>query len=224
MIVELPRLDAAPQPDAGAPANLDHPMRRVTEAVVDGSASWTHERTVQVAAVFDDLAAGWEERIGGGGHLSALVDALDRGEVTGSGAIEVGSGTGAATATLAARFATVVAVDLSLEMLRRAPADVGPRVLADAAQLPLADGWADVVVLLNVFLFPAEVDRVLDPRGAVVWVSSIGPAHAHLPAGGRGGAGAPRSLGRRVVGSRRGHLVRASPRPVLVTVRPCATS
>ena len=31
------------------------------------------------------------------------------------------------------------------------------------------------VVLINAFLFPAEVDRVLAPDGVVVWVNSSGP-------------------------------------------------
>ncbi len=59
-------------------------------------------------------------------------------------------------------------------MLRLAPADVGHRVLADGSRLPLAAGAADAVVLVNCFLFPDEVDRVLAPDGVVVWVNSSG--------------------------------------------------
>ena len=55
-------------------------------------------------------------------------------------------------------------------------------MLADGARLPLADGAADAVVLVNCFLFPAEVDRVLAPDGVVVWVnSSGGETPIHLP-------------------------------------------
>ena len=43
-----------------------------------------------------------------------------------------------------------------------------------APACPLADGVADAVVLVNCFLFPAEVDRVLGPDGVVVWVNSSG--------------------------------------------------
>jgi ubiquinone/menaquinone biosynthesis C-methylase UbiE len=60
-------------------------------------------------------------------------------------------------------------------MLVRAPDGPGLRVQADAAQLPVHDGAFDAVVLINMFLFPAEVARVLAPGGAVVWVNSSGP-------------------------------------------------
>ena len=42
------------------------------------------------------------------------------------------------------------------------------------AQLPLADDSADVVLMINMLLFPAEVDRVLRPDGHVVWVNTLG--------------------------------------------------
>ena len=59
---------------------------------------------------------------------------------------------------------------------------MGLRVQADGACLPVPDGFADAVVLVNAFLFPHEVDRVLAPGGALVWVSSIGPrTPIHLP-------------------------------------------
>src|SRR3546814_8417008 len=68
-------------------------------------------------------------------------------------------------------------------MLRRAPADAGLRVLGDGARLPLADGSLDAVVLINAFLFPREVHRLLGPRGVVVWVNSSGTeTPIHLPA------------------------------------------
>ena len=38
------------------------------------------------------------------------------------------------------------------------------------------DDAFDAVVLMNAFLFPSEVDRVLRTDGVVVWVSSIGPS------------------------------------------------
>ena len=47
-------------------------------------------------------------------------------------------------------------------------------VLADGSVLPLRDGSASAVVLVNCFLFPAEVDRVLRRDGVVVWVNSSG--------------------------------------------------
>jgi hypothetical protein len=77
----------------------------------------------------------------------------------------------------------VLSVDLSLEMLRQAPSEPGWRVQADASRLPLGDGAAAAVVLVNAFLFPGEVDRVLAPDGLVLWVNSSGErTPIHLPA------------------------------------------
>ena len=68
----------------------------------------------------------------------------------------------------------LASIDLSLEMLVRAPAEPAHRVQADASILPVADASVDVLVLCNAFLFPAEADRVLSPEGVVVWVNSRG--------------------------------------------------
>jgi hypothetical protein len=72
------------------------------------------------------------------------------------------------------RFPEVVALDLAYEMLRRTPAGPAHRVQADAHHLPVATGSVDALVLVNMFLFPAEVERVLAPHGALVWVNSRG--------------------------------------------------
>ena len=55
-------------------------------------------------------------------------------------------------------------------------ADPGPgaRVRADCCELPVPDASVDAVVLVNMLLFPAEVDRVLAAGGCVVWVNSSG--------------------------------------------------
>ena len=66
----------------------------------------------------------------------------------------------------------VAAMDLSLEMLRHAPT-TAPRVQADASSLPLAAGTVGVLVAVNMFLFPLEVDRVLAAGGVLLWVSSL---------------------------------------------------
>ena len=48
--------------------------------------------------------------------------------------------------------------------------------------LPVADAPLDVVLMINMFLFPAEVDRVLPPGGHVVWVNTLGDqTPIHLP-------------------------------------------
>ena len=102
--------------------------------------------------------------------------------------LDLGAGTGAATAALRDRFrkARVVAVDLAPGMLREAARHQRlfrrfDRVLADAAQLPFADASVDVAysnLMLQWFVDPArvffELARVLRPGGLLVF-SSFGP-------------------------------------------------
>jgi SAM-dependent methyltransferase len=180
MITELPVLVPPPAELIGD-GNDDHPMRKVTRQVAF-EGGWDAERAAKVAELFDGLAPEWHTRWSAE-RLDALTDALDRGEVAGRVCLELGSGTGFATAILAARFSSTVAMDLSLEMLRHAPADAAPRAQADASRLPLAAGAVDVLVAVNMLLFPAEFARVLAPDGALVWVNSLGDrTPIHLPA------------------------------------------
>ncbi|MDP9386678.1 MAG: methyltransferase domain-containing protein [Actinomycetota bacterium] len=172
--------------DPGRPelAGPDHPVRLVTRQVAFEAGSWTPERAHEVAAMFDEAAGAWDERAHAR-RLEPLEDALARGgRFPDRPCLEVGSGTGLATSLLAARFSPVMAVDLSAAMLARAGGRSPLRLRADASALPVADGRAGVVVLVNMFLFPAEVDRVLAPDGVVVWVNTLGDATPiHLPAG-----------------------------------------
>jgi SAM-dependent methyltransferase len=155
-------------------ADEAHPMRTVTRQVAFEPGGWTAERRQKVAELFDALAPTWHERDVTVRH-DGLLDALERGGPFADGAcLELGAGVGIFTADLAAAFGTVVALDVSAKMISRIDAAVAPRVLADSARLPFPDASAAVVVLVNMFLFPAEVDRVLRPDGAVVWVSALG--------------------------------------------------
>jgi len=177
----LPRLDTLPpdRPEAGGP---DHPMRKVTrEVAFEGG--WSAERARKVAELFDGLAAEWHTRMKDE-RWEPLRDALARGGVPAGGrCIELGAGTGHASRELVARYPSLVVVDLSREMLRQRAAGLGLPVRADAARLPFRDGAADVLVLANMLLFPAEVVRILAPRGALVWVNSLGDrTPIHLPA------------------------------------------
>jgi SAM-dependent methyltransferase len=180
--VTVRRLDRVDEPvpseGIGGP---DHPMRRVTRQVAFDPAGWDADRAAKVAALFDDLAGEWHTR-GGPARDALLVDALDRGEVSGHRGLELGSGVGMASPLLAARFDVVVATDLSAEMLRLAPAEP-PRVRADAQHLPFPGGAFDVVVLQNMLLFPLEMERIVAPGGCLVWVNSVGDrTPIHLPA------------------------------------------
>ena len=158
-------------------------MRKVTRAVAFGG-EWTRERATKVAALFDSMAATWSADHDDAERYAPLDDAYDRGDVPAGRCLELGSGTGLGTRTLAERHqGSDIALDLAADMLRHAPAEYGPRVQADAAALPVADRGVDVVVLVNALLFPLEVDRVLAPEGAVVWINTVGDqTPIHLPA------------------------------------------
>ncbi len=162
----------------------DHPMRIMTRRAAGlHPGPWDDHARDEVAAFFDTLAPEWHTRTSPE-RDAVVADALERG-VGGHGGdlcVELGSGIGAYTPALADRWRRVLATEVSLEMLRLAPGEVGHRILADGARLPLADGSTDAVVLVNCFLFPAEVDRVLGPAGRVVWVNSSGAdTPIHLP-------------------------------------------
>jgi len=160
---------------AGGP---DHPMRIATRRAAGLDAGgWTGELRNQVEGFFDGLAGEWHTRTSPQ-RTAVVMDALSRGLGAPDSpvgiAVEVGSGIGTYSHLLAERFATVVAIDLSLAMLKRAPIGPAHRVQADGARLPMGDSSAAAIVLINAFVFPAEVDRVLSPGGALVWVNSSG--------------------------------------------------
>ena len=177
MITELPvEVPGEGEPPSGL--GSDHPMRQVTRAVAFEADGWTEERRAQVQELFDGLADQWNTR-DVPGREAPVLDALRRGldaapELDHHLAVELGAGTGLFSGELAARFPEVVAVDIAYEMLRRAPAAPAHRVQADANRLPVASGSVDALVLVNMFLFPAEVERVLSRHGALVWVNSRG--------------------------------------------------
>ncbi|HET6952016.1 MAG TPA: class I SAM-dependent methyltransferase [Acidimicrobiales bacterium] len=183
MIAELPPV-AIPGHRSSGQGSPDHPLRVLTRGVAGlAGGGWDPEVRADVTWMFDALAPEWHTRTSP--ERTAVVrDALDRGGVTGGAvAVEVGSGIGTYSPLLADRFATVAAVDLSIAMLRRSPPGPGQRIRADGADLPVRAGAADAVVLVNAFLFPREVDRVLAPGGRLVWVNISGEGTPiHLPA------------------------------------------
>lgn len=157
-------------------------MRKVTRQVAFEPGGWTGERRGKVETLFDELAPEWHTRE----HpyrTQPLIDAFERGDVGGGVCLELGSGTGIATPWLVERFSLVLAVELSAGMLELAPAGVGTRMRADGSRLPLRDGSIDAAVLVNMFLFPAEMARVIAPTGVLVWVNTSGAdTPIHLPA------------------------------------------
>ncbi len=167
-----------PQPFAGP----DHPMRKMTRRVAF-EREWDDRNVENVGRLFDELADGWAARADEEGRVASIADALDRGGAPLDGAwLELGSGTGMGTSVAAERVGSIVATDLSWEMLVRAPSDLAPRVRADAARLPFRQDQFDGLLLVNMLLFPAEADRVLRPDGALVWVNTVGDqTPIHLP-------------------------------------------
>jgi SAM-dependent methyltransferase len=158
--------------------SADHPMRVATRRAAGFEADgWTPELRGEVADFFDALADEWHTRTTPQ-RRAVVMDALTRGvdplDLRNGVAIEIGSGIGTYSSLLAEWFRMVVAIDLSPSMLARAPAAPAHRVQADASMLPVHDAAAAVVVLINAFLFPAEVARVLSRGGALVWVNSSG--------------------------------------------------
>lgn len=186
MLRHLERVVPEDPPRAATSGAATHPMREVTRQVAFDPDGWSPARRAKVAVLFDGLAADWHTKRLEPQRTAPLDDAYERGGVPPGGrCLEVGSGDGANTAFLAAHHDVVVAADLSLEMLRHAPPELGPRVAADAGSAPLRDGAADVVVLVNALLFPREMDRVLAPGGVLVWVNTAGDhTPIHLSADG----------------------------------------
>ena len=160
------------------PAQLggpDSPIRKVTRQVAfDGA--WDPDRAGKVSALFDGMAADWDQpQRFAPERWAPLHDALDRGDVPEGLVVELGSGTGLGTRVLSRRGRTpVAAVDISAAMLAHAPSALAPRILGDASALPLRNGSVDVAVMVNALLFPAEMDRVLAPGGRLVWVNTVG--------------------------------------------------
>lgn len=174
MFRRLERVVAEDPPRPHRPDVADHPMRAVTRQIAfeHGAGGWTAERRAKVAALFDGLAPEWHQHLHDPQRTAPLHDAYERGGIPAGGrCLEVGSGDGANTAFLADHHDVVVAVDLSFEMLVRG---TGDRVRADAGAAPVRSASIDVAVLVNAFLFPAEVDRLLAPGGVLVWVNTAG--------------------------------------------------
>jgi SAM-dependent methyltransferase len=173
MIRELEPLEI-PGHEAFRASGATHPMRTVTrQAAGLEPGDWTTTLRNDVATYFDGLADEWVMRATPE-RAKVVEDALARcGDLRGT-VLELGAGNGAYTLAIAARAGAVVAVELSPEMLLRQPPEPGLRVRADASVLPFRDRGADAVVLINMFLFPQEIDRVLAPDGLLVWVNSSG--------------------------------------------------
>ena len=172
MIEELPGIDGADEGTRGTAVN--HRMREVTELVAAGG-TWDDLLVGEVRTLFDSLAPEWTATRDHPTRNAPVLDALERGVVVGRTVLELGAGTCISARDLMGRFDRFVAADLSWEMLSNAVDGAPPLVCTDGSSLPLPDGVLDVLILQNMFLFAAEVDRCLADDGCVVWVNSRGP-------------------------------------------------
>jgi SAM-dependent methyltransferase len=150
-------------------------MQALSRELAFDPAGWTAERLDRINQLFDGLAPEWHTR-GNAERLRPLQDAQERGGIpTGGTCLEIGSGIGLHTPALLRHFDSVVSIDLSAEMLALSPRPAATSLLrADASRLPIASGSVGAVALVNMFLFPSELDRVLRAGGRLVFVSTSG--------------------------------------------------
>jgi malonyl-CoA O-methyltransferase len=156
-------------------------MRAVTTVVVRVPALWRLLRR-PVATNFDRLAADWdasrvdERRLGA---IGAALAAVDRTPVR---VLDLGTGSGAIARKLTERWpdAEVTGVDISPQMIAEAQRlSSSPRqtfTVADAAELPFADGSFDLVTLNNMIPFFDELTRITAPGGALAIAYGLGAA------------------------------------------------
>lgn len=180
MLTELSAHPEATDPDPFA--GPDHPIRLLTRAVAFGK-EWTPAHAERMSKLFNEMAPEWSERHVEPVKAAPIRDALDRGQLPVQGDwLEVGSGTGAGARALDGRTGSLVCTDLSAGMLSFAP-EIAPRAQSDASALPFDADSFDAVMLINMLLFPGEIDRVLRPGGVVLWVNTLGDqTPIHLPA------------------------------------------
>lgn len=167
---------------ATSTGNEDHPMRLVTRRAAGlAPGGWDAETLGEVASFFNSLAGEWHTR-DTPERRRVVQDSVDRGLSAATGTdrprfrlgVEPGSGTGIYSEILGRGVDTLISVDVAEDMLRLAPPAPGLRILADSARLPVRGGAVDLVALVNMFLFPDEVARVLRPGGVLLWVNVSG--------------------------------------------------
>ena len=152
-----------------------HPLRLLTQKAAFDEENWSSADAAEVLEKYDEVTArGWPSATNGS-HQLLLQDAFARGEIdTGGRLLNVGCGTGAEARIIPPQFfERTFAVDLSAAMLRNA-LDVPRRIQADAHKLPFPNGAFSCALLVNMFLFPREIDRLLAPGGRLIWISTGG--------------------------------------------------
>ena len=157
----------------------DHPMRQITRQVAF-EAGWSAGRARKVADLFGGMASDWDAPRSGLIRTAPIRDALSRGDLRLGGRwLELGAGTGVGTRIMAPALSgaggSLVALDLALQMLRESPTRVAPLLQGDASRLPFPSGTFGGVAMVNMLLFPDEVDRVVAADGGqLLWINTSG--------------------------------------------------
>jgi ubiquinone/menaquinone biosynthesis C-methylase UbiE len=155
--------------------------RLVTNRVVARPGAWRVFRPL-FRRQWDYLAATWDQtrRPDSFDPIKAGLDLLPAPPTR---ALDVGTGTGGAAFTIAARFpdANVIGVDLSREMINHARSKVIGALVgrlsfqeADASSLPFLADEFDLVTHSNMIPFFDETVRVLRPGGHAIYAFSSG--------------------------------------------------
>lgn len=141
-----------------------------------------------VAGAYDVAAGAWESGPGRVyDRLSEVAGGMLPEDACAAGClvVDIGAGTGAASRAVARRGASVVAIDVSLEMLRQRAVERPPASVADAEALPFRTGAFDAAICafsLNHLPDPepalVEVARVLRP-GAPMVVTAYAADDSH---------------------------------------------
>ena len=136
---------------------------------------WNFDLAEEVKKLFDEKALEWSSTRNIPARGIPVLDALERGEVYGKRVVDLGAGTGLATQILVNNFESVVALDISKEMIKNSVTPETPQVCADGDCLPFASNSIDAFLVMNMILFPNEIERCLRDEGFLVWISSRGP-------------------------------------------------
>ncbi|PBC92796.1 Methyltransferase domain-containing protein [Streptomyces sp. OV198] len=164
----LPRVLPSPDGKPLPPKDTAEAFRAFARDLAAGRRPWTTEAAGFLSRLFDQLADSWDTDQATG-RDDPVRDALARGGPFPRGTcLEIGSGTGLFTPALATAFATVISIDLSEQMLRRAAGRSPVRVRADAG------ASVGVVAAIDMLLFPDEMARALAPDGVLLWINQLG--------------------------------------------------
>jgi SAM-dependent methyltransferase len=157
--------------------------RAITKAAAHAPWSWRLLKG-PVRRFFDRLAPGWDERVGSGSdrRRAPLEGAVSHVEREPGRVLDIGTGTGEGAFFMASHYprAEVVGIDLAGEMIEIAKEKASVRdrnarfEVADVAEYHPVERF-DLVLMMNMPPFFAQVAELVRPGGYVVSIASRGP-------------------------------------------------